>query len=310
MSRIVGRERLLHNVAKEVFRKQIWRVSYFCGIEVLTYCIMDNHFHLLIRVPEKQEVSDQDLVMRFVRLYGREELSIDALTRMLERNDAEAEQWRELILGRMGDVSMFMKMLKQRFSIRYNRSYERVGTLWAERFKSVLVEDSRFALVTVAAYIDLNPIRAGSCRDPGEYRFCGYGEAMGGSEQARRGFCGSMRTANWQQALEEYRLALFGKGAMPKTGGQPYLDHKAVKHAIDTNGKLALAELLRCRVRYFTDGVILGSKDFVEYHFQRVRHQLGSRRKTGARPMKGCDWRGLTVLRDLQKEVITPPGGE
>ena len=47
---------------------------------------------------------------------------------------------RQTLLGRMGDVSVFMKEFKQRFSRWYNRRTERFGTLWAERFKSVLVE--------------------------------------------------------------------------------------------------------------------------------------------------------------------------
>ena len=44
--------------AQEVLRRQIGRLSAFCGVEVLTYCIMSNHFHLLIRIPEYREVSD------------------------------------------------------------------------------------------------------------------------------------------------------------------------------------------------------------------------------------------------------------
>ncbi|MGY8697004.1 MAG: transposase, partial [Verrucomicrobiia bacterium] len=84
----------------------------------------------------------------------------------------------------MGDVSLFMKELKQRFSIWYNKSHRRQGTLWGERFKSVLVQDDPFALMTIAAYIDLNPVRAGIVSDPVEYRYCGYGEAMGGSKIA------------------------------------------------------------------------------------------------------------------------------
>ena len=43
----------------------------------------------------------------------------------------------------MHDLSEFMKTLKQRFSIWYNRNHDkRLGTLWTERFKSVLVEGS------------------------------------------------------------------------------------------------------------------------------------------------------------------------
>ena len=53
---------------------------------------------------------------------------------------------------------MFMKMLKRRFSIWYNRSHERLDTLWEDRFKSVLVEDINFAVEIVAAYFDLKEI--------------------------------------------------------------------------------------------------------------------------------------------------------
>ncbi len=306
VSRIVGGERLIRVRGKEILRRQIWKVSNFCGVEVLTFCIMSNHFHLLVRILEKQEVSDQELLRRFFILYGEEKISIRSLADMLQKNGREAKAWRKLMLRRMGDVSIFMKMLKQRFSIWYNRSHERFGTLWAERFKSVLVEDVNFALEIVGAYIDLNPVRAGLCRDPKDYRFCGYGEAVGGSERARSGLCSLMRTKRaWAMVAREYRVGLFGKGAMPKAGGEPYIDHQKVSEVMKRGGRLSRAELLRCRVRYFSDGVVLGSEEFVQNQFERIRDQLGPRRKSGPRPMRGGDWGGLTVLRALQKGVIS-----
>ena len=62
--------------------------------------------------------------------------------------------------GRMYDLSQYMKTLKQRYSQWYNRTASRRGTLWEQRFKSVVVEGSRNALLTMAAYIDLNAVRA------------------------------------------------------------------------------------------------------------------------------------------------------
>ncbi len=57
--------------AKEVLRKQIWRVADFSGVEVLTYCVMTNHFHILVRVPDGSEVkvSDEELIRRYRVLY-------------------------------------------------------------------------------------------------------------------------------------------------------------------------------------------------------------------------------------------------
>ena len=50
----------------------------------------------------------------------------------------------------------------------------------------MLVEGSENALITVAAYIDLNPVRAGIIGNPEDYRWCGYGEAMSGSRGAKK----------------------------------------------------------------------------------------------------------------------------
>ena len=60
----------------------------------------------------------------------------------------------------------------------------------------------------------------------------------------------------------------------------------------------------RCRVRYFTDGAALGSEEFVQGIFEEFRSQFGAKRRRGPRQMKGSDWEGLTVLRDLRREVF------
>ena len=65
---------------------------------------------------------------------------------MAERGGIDADV-RQGLLERMGDVSVFAQELKQRFSLWFNRHHERFGTLWAERFKSVIVEDQPSSLV-------------------------------------------------------------------------------------------------------------------------------------------------------------------
>ena len=83
---------------------------------------------------------------------------------------------------RMHDLSEFMKGLLIRFTRWFNRVHSRSGTLWEERFKSVIVE-SGVASRTMAAYIDLNPVRAGMVKDPADYRWSSYGEAVGGGKK-------------------------------------------------------------------------------------------------------------------------------
>jgi hypothetical protein len=61
-------------------------------------------------------------------------------------------------------------------------------------------------------------------------------------------------------------------------------------------------------VRYFSDGVAIGSRAFVESVFTAYRPCFGPKRRTGARPMRGGAWEGLCALRDLRKDVIRGPG--
>ena len=118
-----------------------WKMAAFCGMEVITYCMMSNHFHVLIRVPEPLQLTDGQLVERLEALSGsRESLTLQAWEAISERGKID-EALRSKLLERMGEVSMFMGEHKQRFSRWYNRTHERFGTLWAERFKSVVVED-------------------------------------------------------------------------------------------------------------------------------------------------------------------------
>jgi len=73
------------------------------------------------------------------------------ISRVVDRRFVFEE--RECEAFRMHDLSEFMKGLLIRFTRWFNRVHSRSGTLWEERFKSVIVE-SGVAARTMAAYID------------------------------------------------------------------------------------------------------------------------------------------------------------
>ena len=50
---------------------------------------------------------------------------------------------------------------------------------------------------------------------------------------------------------------------------------------------LPASTYLRCRVRYFTDGAVIGSRGFVNEVLGTNRSRFGPRRKTGAMLMGG-----------------------
>ena len=305
MTRTVNGERLFDDVAKEVLRKQLRQVADYCGVQILTYAIMSNHFHVLVRVPKAKPVSDAELLRRYAILYPKptkyQSARLDTVKAQLKTNEEEAEAWRNRQLALMGDLSSFMRLVKQRFSTWFNRSHNRFGTLWAERFKSVLVEAKSGVLRTMAAYIDLNPVRAGLVSDPKDYRFCGYGEAVAGSSVAREGVVGLGIGPNWDHAQSAYREILFGKGAAVKES-RATISPDALQQVIKEKGRLPLATVLRCRIRYFSDGAVLGSQAFVQTQLASYRSHFGLKPRTAPRELPQiADWGDLNTMRGLRK---------
>lgn len=345
MSRTTGGEMLFGEVEKEAFGKIMRRLERFAGVEVLTYVVMGNHFHLLVRVPPRDrflerfdgEGGEERLLEHLGLLYSkgyiaalRAELGELRNAGMSREADALLERFRE----RFCDLPHFVKELKERFSRWFNKHHGRRGTLWMERFKSVLVEDGD-ALRTMAAYIDLNPVRAGLAEDPKDYRWCGYAEAVAGSKRARRGLCRVMSRPldSWNgkavkgaarslTAAQWYRCWLFDEGVerrgtetLPRStagaGGKQRrgVDRGKLRSVKSMQGVLSRAELLRCRVRYFSDGLAIGSQAFVEAVFREQRRHFGAKRKDGARKLREAPETGLFSLRALQVDAVGSSSG-
>jgi hypothetical protein len=198
----------------------------------------------------------------------------------------------------MNDVSAFMKLLKQRFTIWFNKNHNRFGTLWAERFKSVLVQPDGRAVRVVAAYIDLNPVRAGLVDDPKDYRFCGYSEAVAGRKIAQAGLVhviGEDDARTWQAAQEYYRLMIIGSGAKSRAG-KAAVSENLFEETMGAGGKLPMPTVLRCQIRYFTDGGVLGGRAFVTKHLTHYRRKTGLRCRKGPHALPPvCDWGGANA---------------
>ena len=86
--------------------------------------------------------------------------------------------------------------------------------------------------------------------------------------------------------------------------GRGALRREAVVKVLKAKGKLPLGAYLRCRVRYFCDGAVVGSREFVEGMFRARRGWFGERRKSGARKMRGLLEGELFTVRDLRVDVF------
>jgi len=283
------------------------RLEKACCVQVLTYALMANHFHILCKVPERRSLSDQELLDCIELGYGperRTQVAEQLATYAKEeRLSDQAQQLRDHYLSRLFDVSIYIKELKGRFAQWYNRRHHRYGVLWAERFKSVLIEEGQ-ALSAVAAYIDLNPLRAGLCEDPKDYRYCGYAEAIAkNSTQAKLGLqvaLGLDPESSWKEARREYRKLLFRTGTASSKAGATIDVELAQKVLYQQQGEIPLAELLRCRIRYFTDGGILGSRVFVREQFARCSQVIASSQFDRGYRLRVTAGEQIWVLRNLR----------
>jgi REP element-mobilizing transposase RayT len=297
---------------KEVFLSLMRKQAIFCGVEVLCYCILDNHFHLLVRVPPGERPGDAEMLRRYRALYAGERRSLraadpDDLESLLLGGGVEADLWRRRLWARMGSVSVFMRELKQRFSIWYNRHHQNTGTLWSARFKSLVVEPDADAMACVAAYIDLNPVRAGLVADPAAYRFGSHAAAF-------RGGVAEIAAYAWiygGRADDEAASDCFDahRAWVSVRCGVSGLEENQATSSITVVGRDALPGLFRRSVRYFSDGMALGSKQFLAMFYEAQRGHFPEKRRFRFVRMKGADWGGLRVIRDLQVRVFGTEGG-
>jgi REP element-mobilizing transposase RayT len=365
ISRIVDRRFVLGAREKEKFRTLMRMHEKFSGCRVTSYCLMDNHFHLLLEVPpmpkngppdtalsnaglSNASLSDTELLYRLSALYNEAFVATVAKELADARKLVKAgladesivvAQIHERFTYRMHDLGEFMKGLLQRYTQWHNRIHERSGRLWEDRFKSVIVEDG-VAARTMAAYIDLNPVRAGLVKDPAEYRWSSYGEAIGGGAKgngktARAGLVRAWGAhkgmladaALWSgEVSRAYRKMLMAH-AVEKTSesigpdgslvrkttrkGIPKEPHKQLTPEEQSakeqrDGEIPFARMLQHRIRYFTDGAVLGSRIFVDEAFVNSRSRFGPKRNSGARKMRGDASAAGTILwsmRDLRKGI-------
>lgn len=322
---IVSGQKVLGDVEKEQFRALMRRYETFCGCTIVSYSILDDHFQLLIEVPEPpgQGISDEELLRRMAVLYPVTE--VNAVRRSLERTrkdmalglatEVALAGIRDRYTRRMHNISELMKSLTRCFSAWYNGRHKRRGTLWQGRFSSLLVEHGD-AAQRAAAYIDLAPVREGIVEDPADFRWSSYGEAcgeagVGGSEAARAGICRmwlefgqeGRDAARWKDEVEvAYRVALLqgaaaclqeqagGKGMVTLEVAREGMNPEKVREELEKfekSGKGSLFASLGWKTRHYAAGVALGSLDFVQRVFEGCREHFGASRRIGPCELRG-----------------------
>jgi putative transposase len=314
ISRIVDRRLVLGEAEREKFVALTKALATFCGIDVFAWCIMGNHFHLLAEIQpgDPAALPDDAFLARLRALWSPARMrEFQALWDKAASPDAR-RALRAPHEKLMGSLPAFMQALKQRFSVWFNRKHERAGTLWESRYKSVIIDPEPSVLRVLAAYIDLNPVRAGLVADPKDWHWSGYGAAMGGDAWSRRGLANLFKEGGLEISAENlaaYRLMLFETGSEERleAGKTPEnrqgIEVGKVAEVKIRKGKLTMGEALRCRVGYFTRGGVVGRRAFVDGMFTALRERFPEGRKSGARDLRDIDGGDLCSLRALREGI-------
>lgn len=276
------------DVDKDELVKIIKKLSKLFFVEVFGYAIMSNHFHILAQTVPEHYYSDEDIIKRLKIHYGK---------------DFEvAKEQLDIYRNKFSSLANYMKEIKQAFSWYYNKRHGRRGTLWGERFKSVIVENGE-TLINCLAYIDLNPVRAGLVKRPEDYRWnsIGYHIQTNNKDNFLSMDFGlkEFSIKSKKERVQRYLRYVYEAGELehPEKCQASVIKNDAIKKASRKNFEITRTDRFRCRTRYFSDSGIIGSKKFVFNTYQQFKNLFHSRHEKKPKRVKGLS--GIYSLKRL-----------
>jgi len=257
-----GEYPLLKPVAR---RRLLETIEHFSGIyfcEVAAFSVMGNHYHLVMRFEGEREVAREDLLERARRMYpGR--VAQEGIEGWSE------EEW-EHYRRRLFDVSEYMRNVQAAFARWYNRSFDRKGRFWGDRFKSTVLGDAR-AVLDCVLYVELNPVRGGLVERPEEWE----GSSVFLREIEGDGWLVPLGDLVGQQsrakALAAFRSLLYHRGAVPTREGQASISEEVLE-AEAARGFKARGMFLK-RLGHFVDGLAVGTEEFIREQLAVLREE-------------------------------------
>ena len=172
------------------------------GIDVLGYAVMGNHLHVILRNRPDivSEWTDEEVARRIWNLFPKRknEQGLAAEPTSFEMNQLLASQRRLAeFRKRLSDISWLMRQLAERIARMANAEDGCTGRFWEGRFKSQPLLDEA-AIMACAAYVDLNPVRAGIAQTPEASDFTSIQDRI----EARRSATTERASDNWLSPVE------------------------------------------------------------------------------------------------------------
>jgi hypothetical protein len=99
--------------------------STFYFVEIMGFCVMGNHFHLLVKMIPECDYTDEDIQKRYEAFYGDESVF--------------APGWIPSLRAMLSSISEFVREIKVNFARYYNKRHNHRGYFWGDRFKNVFI---------------------------------------------------------------------------------------------------------------------------------------------------------------------------
>ena len=192
VSRIAHRVYFLKESERMDFLEFVRRTADFTGIRLLGWCVMGNHFHILVFLPVPEPVDEEEILRRYAVLKGRGAVNSvrDSFARWRidgEAGERKVEEWLDRQRQRMYSVASFMKIVKQWFTAEYNKRNGHKGTLWESTYYDRVLIRRESDMAKCLAYIHLNPIRAAASDRFDGYAWSSYAAFKKGDPTATAG---------------------------------------------------------------------------------------------------------------------------
>ena len=148
---------------------RIQLLSSLFSINLCSYAIMSNHYHLVVHIePDRASSwSRKEVAERWTTLY-QGPLLIQQWLNGATLNKAQQQTVNDIIATwreRLSSLSWFMKCLNEPIARKANKEDQCTGHFWESRYKSQALQ-TEHALLACMAYVDLNPIRANLADTP------------------------------------------------------------------------------------------------------------------------------------------------
>ena len=248
LTRVAGSPRYFPLQFRQAAEQLLRTIGYYVraySCQLAAYEIMGNHYHLILFFESFRPLPLAELQQRARLLYGRRSLLKTALW--------SSQDWLRFN-RKLFDISALMQHINGEYAKWFNHRFNRRGHLWADRFKNPELLDFR-ALQECLFYVELNAVRAGLVQRPEKWKASSAWLRWKGQDQDLIPLAEIFPEIPPEEIAAFYRFELYRRGAVSAQPGPPKTG------------------LFLQRLRFFTDGLAIGTQTSVCHRLDQLRTQ-------------------------------------